>query len=329
VHHRPNILVLYNESPDWPEHDKAWNARMTDLLTAALRSEGFVCQPAKIFDSLSVLDDYDPRAWLVWNWVEELGGQAWTDGVAAAELEGRGFAFTGSSAAALALSVDRFNIKQRLLEAGLPTLPARRFSQPEESRGWDDFPAIVKGATQHGSFGIDAGSVVQTPEQLAGRIAYMRATYNCDSLVERFLDTREFHVSVLGNGRAHALPPAEYDYSVFDDIHDRLYTYQWKYDDKSYGYHALKLRCPSPMDDPALRQRLEEVSVGAYRALNLSDYGRVDIRLLDGQPQILDVNANPDLADNSAFVASAQAGGLTYAQTMARIVAHATERMSR
>jgi D-alanine-D-alanine ligase len=327
LNRRPNILVLYNENPEWPVSDKAWTARMVNLLTTGLCSEGCEVESLKVFAHLGVLDDYDPRQWLVWNWVEELAGEAWTDALAAREIARRGFAHTGSAAETLAATVDRSNIKRRLIESGLPTLPAQRFAQPEDSAEWREFPAIVKGATQHGSFGIDSDSVVTTTAELARRVAYMQTAYACDSLVEPFLDTREFHVSVLGNGRKYALPPAEYDYSAFTDMHDRLFTYRWKFDDQSYGYHAVKLRSPAPDDDPALRRRLEEVAVGACQALGISDYGRVDIRLLGDEPQILDVNANPDLADNSAFLTSAQAAGLTYAQLAARIVDCAAERM--
>jgi len=324
---KPKIVILYNESPDWPDPDKDWTARMVNMLSEALQEEGYEHRPLKFFDSLSELDNYDPAEWLIWNWAEEIGGQPWTDSVVAEELERRGFAYTGSRPEVLAFSTDRMGVKRRLQSLDLPTLPAQLFTGPAQASEWRTFPAIVKGAHQHGSFGIEHDSVVHNVEQLAGRIAYVREKYDDESLVEQFLDTREFHVGVLGNGNPEVLPPAEYDYTAFADIADRLFTYQWKYDDTTQGYHLVKVRCPVLDPRSLWARRLQEVAVAAYRAFGLSDYGRVDMRMLGDEPQILDINPNPDIDVISAFMTSARACGLEYRQVVVRVIQHATERM--
>jgi D-alanine-D-alanine ligase len=323
----PKVLILYNENPAWPAEDRAWTQRMVRQLSGALRLNGLHHQPLCFFDSLSRLDAYDPREWLIWNWGEELNGQPWTDAVVAAELEARGFAFTGASARVLALSVDRMNIKQRLRAAGLPTLPAQRFTNPAEAALWADYPAIVKGCTQHGSFGIEPEAVVYSVEELAQRIAYLRAEWDTDALVEPFLDTREFHVALLGNGRVQPLPPVEYDYAAFHTPRERLFAYSYKHDSSAFGYHAVRLRCPAPLDNDRWRARLQEIAVAAYEALGLSDYGRIDLRMLGDEPQVLDVNANCDLDLTSALMRSARVAGLPYHAVVGRIVQHAAERM--
>jgi D-alanine-D-alanine ligase len=322
-----NIIILYNRNPEWPDSDLAWTQRMVRQLMGALELTGHTVQTLPIFDSLDELKRFNPREWLVWNWAEELAGQPWTDAVIAAELEARGFAFTGSSADVLSFSVDRMNIKHRLQALGLPTLPARRLSQPEQAREWELFPAIVKGCTQHGSFGIEPEAVVYTTQQLAERIQYLRAVLETDALVEQFLDTREFHVGVLGNGHAKALLPVEYDYGAFDKESERLFAYSYKHDETSRGYHAVKLRCPAPQDNARWQARLQEVAVGAYQALGIIDYGRIDLRMLGDEPQVLDVNPNCDLDFASAFMLGAKKGGLTYHQTVNHIVEQAAERM--
>lgn len=324
---KPKILVLYNRNPDWPVSDLAWTQRMIRQLTGALTFTGYEVQAYPIFDTLALVDQFSPREWLIWNWVEELGGQPWTDAVIAAELEARGFAFTGSPAGVLSFSVDRMNIKQRLQELGLPTLPAQRFSQPEQAVEWRVFPAIVKGCTQHGSFGIEPEAVVYNTDQLAARIHYLRTELNSDALVEQFLDTREFHVGVLGNGRAEALLPVEYDYSAFIEESQRLFAYSYKHDETSPGYHAVKMHCPAPQDNARWRARLQEVAVGAYQALGIYDYGRIDLRMLGDEPQVLDVNANCDIDFTSAFMLGAKTQGLAYHQTIQKIVEQAAERM--
>src|SRR5687767_4801617 len=91
---KPNVLVLYNENPTWPQPDIDWSNEMIDGMAAGLREQQYTFEFAKFFDDLSVLDGYDPRAWLVWNWGEELGGRPGTDSQVAAALEQRGFVFT-------------------------------------------------------------------------------------------------------------------------------------------------------------------------------------------------------------------------------------------
>lgn len=324
----PPILVIYNESPDWPDADKTWTARINNILADALTEKDYTFKFVKIYDSLEVLDDYNPHDWLVWNWCEELAGQPWSDALVAADLGKRGFAYTGSPPESLSLSCNRLKIKEVLHEAGIPTLPGRVFRVGDDTNEWKQFPAIVKGAHQHGSFGIDNNAIVHDPVQLAQRIAYIRELLNDDSLVEPFLDSREFHVSVLGNGHPHALPPAEYDYSIFEDMHDRLYMYRWKFDDSSAGYKLIRAKALPPHVDTDLQARLRHVAEQTFKVSGMRDYGRVDIRLLGDEPQVLDVNPNPDMDTTSAILASAGAMGMSYADLAERILGYASLRMN-
>ena len=56
-------------------------------------------------------------------------------------------------------------------------------------------------------------------------------------------------------------------------------------------------------------------------------YARIDMRLHEttGEPYILEVNPNPDLADSCAFAQSVRASGRTYAQAMNELVHYALE----
>jgi D-alanine-D-alanine ligase len=324
---KPKIIVLSNENPHWPKADKAFADQMVSMLTDGLCEEGYTVQTLKFFDNLSVLDAFDPHEWLIWNWGEELAGQPWTEADVAAELERRGLAYTGSPPYILRFAQNRMRVKQRLQEAGLPTLLARVFSNPAQAGEWAQYPAIVKGANQHASFGISGESIVHTPEELARRIAYLREQHQDEALVEPFLDSREFQVAVWGNDQPEALPPMEFDFSMFTEMRDRLYTYDWKFDHDSRGYKEINMPCPAPVDRPDWRARLEAVAVGAYQAIGLRDYGRFDMRMLGDEPQILDVNPNPDLDHISVFLAGARSRGMTYGQMVARIAEYAAARM--
>ncbi|MGE5102832.1 MAG: hypothetical protein ACM3SX_22835, partial [Deltaproteobacteria bacterium] len=254
---RPNVVAITNENPDWPELDKRHADEMWQLLLDGLEEQGYTYRAFKFFDDLSVLDSFDPREWLVWNWGEEWAGVLWSEAAVTEELERRGFAYTGTGPDALRLSQNRMRVKECLRDAGLPTLPAQVFTDPARAGEWSTFPAIVKGANQHASIGIDRESVVDTYDALARRIVHLRRCYDDDALVEPFLDTREFQVAVLGNTHPEALPPSEIVYAPFSDMRDRLHTREWKIERESRGYREIRMPCPAPLDRPDWRARAE------------------------------------------------------------------------
>ncbi|MGH2524905.1 MAG: hypothetical protein ACRDH2_20550, partial [Anaerolineales bacterium] len=161
------------------------------------------------------------------------------------------------------------------------------------------------------------------------RIAYLRQHFDDDALVEPFLDSREFQVAVWGNGQPEVLPPVEFDFSMFGDPRERLYTYEAKFDHASRAYNEIKMPCPAPADRPDWRARIEAVAVEAYRVVGLRDYGRFDMRMLGDEPQILDVNPNPDLDPVSVLPVSSSVLSLSFGQMVSRILTLAAERMPR
>ena len=66
---------------------------------------------------------------------------------------------------------------------------------------------------------------------------------------------------------------------------------------------------------------LQQTAVAAYQALELRDYGRVDMRLQpDGRVQVIEVNPNPWLSSRAEFAMAARKSGRTYNQLIEEIV---------
>jgi len=324
---KPNVVIVSNANPEWPDFDKQYADDMLRMLNDGLSAEGHTLRSFKFFDDLSCLDDFDPREWVVWNWGEEWAGLPWSDAQVAEEIERRGFAYTGAAPTAMRLAQNRMAMKECLRAAGLPTLPARVFKTATDAIEWTDFPAIVKGANQHASIGIDRESVVESCDEIAKRVSYLRETYDDDALVEPFLDSREIQVAVWGNAHPEALPSSEIVFAPFTDMRDRLHTRQWKIERESRGYREIEMPCPAPVDRPDWRSRAEQIAVDAYRVIGLRDYGRFDMRMLGDEPQILDVNPNPELDPESVVLAGAKVRGMNYGQMASRIAQLAAERM--
>jgi D-alanine-D-alanine ligase len=66
---------------------------------------------------------------------------------------------------------------------------------------------------------------------------------------------------------------------------------------------------------------LQQTALAAYQALELRDYGRVDMRLQpDGRVHVIEVNPNPWLSSRAELAMAARKAGRTYPQLVEEIV---------
>ena len=224
----------------------------------------------------------------------------------------------------LSLSWDKAAVKAALMDSALPT-PYGRVVDTDAVEDWNRFPAIVKPAFEHCSLGIDTNAVVLDAKELVDRVAHIRKTFAQPALVEEFIDGREFHVTLWGNGRIHMLPPAEMDFSAFADVRDRLCTFDSKFTPGSRHYEGVELRIPAALG-PEEHSALRRTSQAAYRQLGCRDFARLDLRLRDDKFYVLDVNPNADISPDTSLALAAEAAGMTYGGFLSRLVNLAAER---
>jgi D-alanine-D-alanine ligase len=190
-----------------------------------------------------------------------------------------------------------------------PTLPKRL-----------DFPLIVKSLFFHASAGISQASVVENEEQLARRAAFIHETLGTAAIAEQFIDGREIYVGVLGNERLEVLPPWEMSFAGMPDNRWRIATERVKWStqyQKKHGIRTDRARLDGPLLD-----RVRRVAKRAYRALDLSGYARIDLRIDEEQRiYVLEANPNPNMAYGEDFSESAEASGISYERLLERIIA--------
>lgn len=319
------VAVIYNLDRSWPKPDQDNVERLIGLMLAGLDNLGVETQGVEIQDSLAPLDDLNPDETLIFNWCEGFVGIPWSDFLVAKELEARGFIYTGASSRTLRRTVNKEVIKKILFEAGVPTPPGRALHH-EQAKDWNVFPAMVKPAGQHCSFGVSRASVVESQAELARQIRRLEKEFGGKTLVEPFINGREFHVGVWGNRKPETLPLTELDYSRYSDIHDRLYTFESKFNPQSEGWNGIGWMCPATVE-PELSEEIQNVAVRAYRAIRCRDYARMDIRLWNGAPMVLDVNPNADLDPESVIPAAARTLGFDYGEVAHRILEFAAARL--
>lgn len=320
------VVLLYNVDPEWTQAEKEEVISCSMQLGHALIEVGYptVFVPIADDDIARHLHSFDPSEHIIFNWCESLPGLRHSEWLVAKRLEMLGFTFTGADSETLALSQDKFKVKALLDQAGIPT-PAWHIFHHDEPVEWNRFPAIVKPVNEHCSAGITRDSVVLNPAELRNRIPFILDTYDQPAMVEDFIDGREFHVSVWGNEKLTVLPVAEMDFSFFNDVKDRLCTYDSKFIPGSDHYEKIETRLPAPLAAEEMAA-LEKVCCDAYRTLGCRDYARMDIRLRDHVFYVLDVNPNADISHEASMACAAEVAGFSYGQMGSIIVRMAARR---
>ncbi|MBI3287360.1 MAG: hypothetical protein HYZ68_04860 [Chloroflexi bacterium] len=241
-----------------------------------------------------------------------------------ARLDLLGYGYTGSGYWTLATAQDKALTKALLKGYEIPTLRGRIYDQ-EDAGDWSIFPAIVKASRQHASEAITPQAVVTSAEELRSRLKHVIDIYQEPALVEEFVTGREFRVCILNGHPPSILPLVELDYSQLPDPLERLATYEAKFVPGSRHHEAIDVLCPAEVD-PALEAHIQSVALRAYRALRCQDYGRVDVRVRNGVPYVLDVNPNPDITLETSFDYASEEAGMDYPALVDRIVQSALRR---
>ena len=320
------VVILYNVDSSWMEDDVKECDDYLMTMANALTEHGHPVELAQVRrDVVGPLQSFDPREYIVFNWCEGIDGVPRSFDRIPPVLEELGFTYTGATGWTLAATQDKATVKVVLDRLNIPTPAWRAFGSPDEIEEWNIFPAIVKPAAEHCSTGITDGAVVSNLNELRERVAYVLDTYGGRAIVEDFIVGREINVSIWGNGRPTPLPLYEIDFSAIPDPYHQLVDYDAKWTKGSFAYEHTPSRCPAVVDEE-VAGRIRNVAMAAYKSLGLRDYGRIDMRVRDGQPYVVDVNSNPDITIDGGFAKTAAAAGYNYGAAISRIINFAAHR---
>ena len=324
-------IILHDDLAADARADELDVFAQAEVFETVLRDMGYTCRRMPFaLDLGRVRDELSAnRPDLVVNLVEAVGGQGSLLHLAPALLDAFRIPYTGASTAALLLTTDKLAAKRLLTMRKLPTPPwtGRR-------GGWPiaDLPPgryVIKPVAEEASVGLDDDAVVEVsdPTELSGLMRDRSERLGLDVFAERYVEGREFNLSILGGGgEPEVLPIAEIQFVDYAPGRPRLVGYRAKWDADSFEYHHTPRCFEFPRKDDALLAELGRFARECWALFELRGYVRVDFRVDGkGRPWILEINANPCIAPDAGFLAAARQKGLSNAEVVRRIVRDALE----
>jgi D-alanine-D-alanine ligase len=327
---KQRVLVLVHETLVPPDSLDGYTDAQIDEwrteydVTTSLKAMGHEVRVLGLGDNLadlrSAITDWQPD--IAFNLLEEFQGIVTYDQYVVAFLELMKLPYSGCNPRGMMISRDKALSKQILAYHRIPTakfalLPRNgRYREPKRLK----FPLFVKSATEDASLGISQASIVHDGQKLRERVEFIHEQTSSDALVEEYIEGRELYIGVIGNERLTTFPLWELDFGTLPEATAGIATRKVKWDRKYQQKHGIGTGPAKDLPD-GMPARMAALARRIYRALCLSGYARIDMRLRpDGGVFVLEANANPNLAQGEDFAVSALASGVSYERLLERIM---------
>ncbi len=294
-----------------------------DVVTT-LRQIGHEVLVVGVPDELSpvrlALEQFEPH--VAFNLVMHMHGIGVYDAHLVSWLELRKLAYTGNSPRGLLVAHDKALSKKilayhRIRVPKFAVFPHKR-SVRRPSRL--EFPLIVKALAEHASVGISQASIVYDDLALSQRVEFIHRNVSPWAIAEQYIAGRELNIGVLGNQRLQAGPVWELSFRNLPRGAEPIATTAAKWN-QAYQERIGLASGPADGFSAAQQAELGHLAKRVYRALGMSGYGRVDLRMDDqGRAFVLEANPNPDLSYGEDFAEGCEQIGYSYKALLQKIL---------
>ena len=233
--------------------------------------------------------------------------------------------YTGAGPEGLLLCKDKALAKKVLAyhRVRLPRFVVSHQARPVRGLQRFKYPAFVKPVGEESSDGIAKASFVRTAEEAMERVRYIHQKFDCDVLIEEYIEGRELYLSVLGNRRLTVFPPREIFFEQVPDDVPKFATSHAKWNEKYREKWGIK-NGPAGELPAGVEEHLKQLARKVYRVLKIHGFGRVDVRLTpQGDVFVIEANPNPSLAEDEDFAQAALSSGMTYDALITEILSAA------
>jgi D-alanine-D-alanine ligase len=326
---RLRVVVLMHKDLVPPEqvngHDlKTVEWRTEHDVVSTLKKLGHEVLPLGVKSELAVIhsaiEEWKPD--IAFNLLEEFDGVAVYDQHVVSYLELLHLPYTGCNPRGLMLARDKALTKKVL---SFHRIPYPEFIEVPQGRTakrpkWLPFPLIVKSVSEEASLGISQASIVEDDDKLSERVAFIHNSVGSGALIERYIEGREFYVGIIGNGQLQVLPVWELIMDKLPEDAKRIATERVKWSRKYQQKYGITSREANNLLE-GKAEDIQNLAKRVYRALGLSGYARVDMRMtVDGQLYVLEANPNPQIAEDEDFADSAKKADYHYKELLQELL---------
>ncbi len=241
------------------------------------------------------------------------------DGSMQGLLKLAGVPFVGAGVLGSAVGMDKDVMKKLLRDAGIPigkfiTVNIGDKINFDKAKKMLGLPMFIKPANMGSSVGV---SKVRNEKE------FKKATseafkFDNKILVEEFIDAREIECAVLGNEHPMASIPGE----IISN--QEFYSYDAKYIDE-----GAIAEIPAKIDKKTAN-RVQELAIRTFQALNCEGLGRVDSFLKkDGTVLVNEINTMPGFTNISMYPKLWAASGISQTKLLDRLIELAIERFEK
>ena len=288
-----------------------------DALENSLKLMGHDTEPVgNIFQLIEALAE--GKRWdMVFNIAEGLYGDG-RESVIPSILDQYKIPYVFSGPVVMGISLNKHLAKLVVAAAGVPVSPGCLINELEDlSKCNLEFPLFVKPVSEGTGKGITEKSFVNSFEELKNMTEWVLKEFKQPALIEEYLPGREFTVGIVGAGEtAFAIGGME-----VICLNNLPYSVEVKENYQNY--------CQYKPLDADISAECKTVALGAWRALEAVDAGRIDLKA-DRNGKICFIEANPLAGLNpihSDLPILSRMYGIDYQELMEMIITSAIRRI--
>ncbi|MFO7569574.1 MAG: hypothetical protein R6W75_07225 [Smithellaceae bacterium] len=315
------IIILHTDvAPDAGE-DELDCLRQAETIACAMRELGY--QPSllpfvlDLNETIARLRALQPD--IVFNLVETLSGTGSMIYFATALLDFMRIPYTGCRTDAMFLTSNKPLAKKMLHAAGIAT-PPWITSDGSSTGKSENNTFLFKPAWEDASVGLDDESIIYTSHSatLLSSLQDRKNKLKTACFAEAYIDGREFNIALLATQKGVVvLPAAEMLFLDYPPDKLKLLDYRAKWVEDTFEYDNTMRTLDIAPGDEALVNRLRRIALDCWHLFGLRGYARVDFRVdQNGNPWVLEINANPCLSEDAGFAAALERAAIKYPEAI-------------
>lgn len=314
------VIILYNKLSEKPLADELDVLTQVNLVADTLKELGYVISEVpfsfNINEAIKQIKEIDPC--FVFNLVESIDNKGELCYIGPAILNYLQIPYSGVHLEGMFITTNKLLTKKNLKNNGIHT--ADWIELNELKKIDPSVKYILKPICEDGSLGLDFDSVFHGNDK-----AYIERMKHVDRnkfFIEKYIDGREFNISVIGGKNGpEVMPHAEMQFIDFPEDKPKILGYSAKWVKDTFDYNKTVRTFKFNEIDKILLDKLTEICLQCWRVFDLKGYVRIDFRVDEkNNPYVLEVNANPCLSPDSGFYAAIQQKGYSFKQFIGKVI---------